>query len=171
VFTLSEDSPLRVRTLTAISTKTMKAGDTFRATLAAAIADGDWTVAAEGAEVTGVVQDADPGGRVKGRASLTIALRTLELADGSVIDLDTSSYTVVAKSGVKKDAARIGIGTAAGAGVGAIVGGKKGAAIGAAVGGGGTTGATLATRGSPAAIGAGRAITFRLKAPVRVVKK
>ncbi len=154
-----------------MTTRTAKEGDTFRAYLTAPIVDGDWTVASEGAEIVGIVQEADPGGRVKGRASLTVSLRSLELADGSVVQLRTSSYGVEAKSGVKKDAAKIGIGTAAGAGVGAIVGGKKGAAVGAVVGGGGATGATLATRGDPAVIRAGTAITFRLKEPITITKK
>lgn len=170
-FTLAEDRPLRIKTFTEVTTRTAKPGDTFRAYLTAPITDGDWTVAAEGAEVVGVVQEADPGGRVKGRASLTVSLQSLELADGSVIDLRTSSYGVVAKSGAKKDAAKIGIGTAAGAGVGAIVGGKKGAAVGAVVGGGGATGVTLATRGDPAVIRPGAIITFRLREPVTVVRR
>jgi hypothetical protein len=157
--------------MTEVTTKTAKEGDTFRAYLTAPIVDGDWTVAPEGAEVVGVVQEADPGGRVKGRASLTVSLQSLALADGSVVPLRTSSYGVEAESGVKKDAARIGIGTAAGAGVGAIVGGKKGAAVGAAVGGGGAAGATLATRGDPAVIKAGTTITFRLREPVTITKK
>jgi hypothetical protein len=170
-FTLAEDHALRVKTFTEVTTKTAKAGDTFRAFLAAPITDGDWTIAAEGAEVVGVVQDADPGGRVKGRASLTVSLQSLELADGSHLDLRTSSYGVEAKSGAKKDAAKIGIGTVAGAGVGAVVGGKKGAAVGAVVGGGTATGVTLATRGTPAVIRAGAVITFRLREPVTVVRK
>lgn len=170
-FTLAEDRPLEVKTVTEVSTKTAKPGDTFRAFLTGPISDGDWTIAPEGAEIVGVVQASDPGGRVKGLASLTVTLQSLQLADGSVVQLKTSSYSKTAKSGAKKDAAKIGIGTAAGAGVGAIVGGGKGAAIGAAVGGGGAAGATLATRGSPAVIAPGAAITFRLKEPVTVTKK
>ncbi len=170
-FTLADDRPLRVKTFTEVTTKTAKAGDTFRAFLTAPITDGDWVVAAEGAEVIGVVQEADPGGRVKGRASLTVSLQSLELTDGTRVNLRTSSYGVEAKSGAKKDAAKIGIGTVAGAGVGAVVGGKKGAAVGAVVGGGTATGVTLATRGTPAVIRAGTIITFRLREPVVVNKK
>jgi len=169
-FTLAAGTALKVRTTTEVSTKDVKAGDTFSATLASPIVDGDWAIAGEGAKVTGVVVDADEGGRVKGVASLTVALQTLELSNGKTIDLSTSSYGVKSKSEAKKDAATIGIGAAAGAGVGAIVGGGKGAAVGAAVGGGGAAGVKMATRGKPAAIGAGATITFKLKEPVTVTK-
>ena len=148
----------------------MKAGDTFTGTLVSPIVDGDWAIAGEGAKVTGIVVDADEGGRVKGVASLAVALQALELSNGTTIDLSTSSYGVQAKSEAKKDAATIGIGAAAGAGVGAIIGGKKGAAVGAAVGGGGAAGVKMATRGQPAVIRAGATITFRLKEPVTVSK-
>ena len=169
-FTLEPGTALRVRTASALSTKTLKPGDSFTATLVSPITDGDWAIAAEGAKVTGVVVDADEGGRVKGVASLSVALQRLELSNGNTIDISTSSYGVEAKSEAKKDAATIGIGAAAGAGVGAIVGGKKGAAIGAAVGGGGAAGIKMATRGAPAVIGAGRTITFKLKEAVTVTK-
>jgi hypothetical protein len=159
-----------VTTATALSSKDVKAGDTFTATLASPIVDGDWAIAAEGAKVTGVVVDADEGGRVKGVASLSVTLQALELSSGKTIELATSSFGVEAKSEAKKDAATIGVGAAAGAGIGAIVGGGKGAAIGAAVGGGGAAGVKMATRGKPAVIGAGRTITFKLKEPVTVTK-
>jgi len=170
-FTLEAGRALTVRTESAISTKTAKPGDTFRAALTDAIVDKDWAIAADGATVTGVVVNADPGGRVKGRALLVVALQSLELSDGSVIDIATSSYTIQAKSGVRRDAAKMAMGTAAGAGVGAIVGGKMGAAVGAAVGGGGATGVTLATRGDAAAIRAGAVITFRVEEPVEITRK
>jgi len=159
-----------VRTTTALSTKDVKAGDSFNATLASPIVDGDWAIAGAGAKVTGVVVNADEGGRVKGVASLAVALQTLELSNGTTIDISTSSYGVQAKSEAKKDAATIGIGAAAGAGVGAIIGGGKGAAVGAAVGGGGAAGVKMATRGKPAQIAAGATISVKLKEPVTVTK-
>ncbi|RPJ64393.1 MAG: hypothetical protein EHM24_23030 [Acidobacteria bacterium] len=169
-FTLEAGTALRVRTTTALSTKDVKAGDSFNATLASPIVDGDWAIAGAGAKVTGVVVNADEGGRVKGVASLAVALQTLELSNGTTIDISTSSYGVQAKSEAKKDAATIGIGAAAGAGVGAIIGGGKGAAVGAAVGGGGAAGVKMATRGKPAQIAAGATISVKLKEPVTVTK-
>ena len=50
--------------------------------LAEPITDGDWVIAKKGARVEGVIVDSDPGARVKGVASITVALDSLTLADG-----------------------------------------------------------------------------------------
>ena len=141
------------------------------ASLARAIVDDDWVIAKRGAQVEGVVVNSDPGGRVKGRASLTVKLRSLQLSDGRAVDLSSSSYTKVAKGTKKKDALKIGIGAGIGAAIGAIAGGGKGAAIGAGAGGGAGTGYVLATRGDPAVIPSESPLTFRLQSPITVTKR
>jgi len=171
VFTLAAGAPVTIFTAKTLSTKTDKDGERFVASLARPIVDDDWVVAKRGAQVEGVVVNSDPGGRVKGRASMTVRLRSLQLADGSTIDLSTSSYTKVAKGTKKKDALKIGIGAGIGAAIGAIAGGGKGAAIGAGAGGGAGTGYVLATRGDPAVIPSESQLTFRLQAPVTVTKR
>src|SRR5262249_29915937 len=93
VFTLSPSTPLSVYTTTELSTKTSRAGDTFTGTLARPIVDKDWVVAKEGAPVEGVVLSSDPGGRVKGVASISVALRRLTLADGRHVEISTSAFT------------------------------------------------------------------------------
>lgn len=169
-YTLAAGRQISVFTTRPLSTKTSKAGDSFVGTLASAIVDDDWVIARKGATVEGVVSNSDPGGKVKGVASLTLVAKRLELADGRKIDLSTSSFTKKAKATKKKDALKIGGGAAGGALIGAIIGGKKGAAIGAGVGGGAGTAAVLTTRGDPAAIPAEAQVTFRLRSPVTVVK-
>ncbi len=171
VFTLRAGAPISVYTARELSTKTAKDGDRFTASLARPIVDGDWVIAKRGATVEGVVVNSDPGGRIKGRASMTIKLSRLQLADGRMVDLSTSSYTKEAKSTKKKDAAKIGVGAGLGAAIGAIAGGGKGAAIGAAAGGGAGTGLVLATRGDPAVIPSESLLTFRLQSPVTVAKR
>src|SRR5262245_14608240 len=104
VFTIRAGAPITIYTAKDLSTKTAKDGDLFTASLARPIVDGDWVIAKKGALVQGVVVNSDPGGRVKGRASMTVKLRNLQLADGRTLDLPTSSYTKVAKSTKKKDA-------------------------------------------------------------------
>jgi len=146
-------------------------GEPFQASLANDLADGDWVVARKGASVTGVISDSDPGGRVKGVASITLQLKKLMLADGREVSISTTAYGAEAKSSKKKDAARIGIGAGIGAAVGAIAGGGKGAAIGAGVGGAAGTGATLAKRGDPAAIPSETPIRFELTAPLEIVEQ
>ncbi|HEY8461413.1 MAG TPA: hypothetical protein VIM99_13580 [Blastocatellia bacterium] len=171
VFTIPAGTPISVYTATTLSTKNDKDGDRFTASLARPIVDRDWVIAKRGATVEGVIVNSDPGGRVKGRASLTVKLRSLQLADGRTVDLSTDSYTKEAKSSKKKDAAKIGIGAGIGAAIGAIAGGGKGAAIGAGIGGGAGTGVVMATRGDPAEIPSESQLTFRLKEPVTVTKR
>ena len=81
-FTLRQGTPLSVFTTSTISTSANKAGEAFSAVLAQSIVDGDWVIAKQGARVEGVVVESDPGGKVKGVASMTLALRRLTLADG-----------------------------------------------------------------------------------------
>lgn len=170
-FTLDEGRAISAWTSTDLSTKKNQAGDTFVASLASPIVDKDWVIAPKGARVEGVVVNSDPGGRVKGVASITVKLTSLTLADGRVIDLTTSSYARQAKTTKKKDAAKVGIGAGVGAAIGAIAGGGKGAAIGAGVGGAAGTGAVLATRGDAAVIAGESQISVKLTAPVTITKK
>jgi hypothetical protein len=167
--TVPEGTSLRVRTDSTLSTKTAQEGQTFSATLAQALVVDGVTVAPRGARVTGRVTESDAGGRVQGRARLTVALTSLETSRGSVA-LDTGSFVQAARSTKKKDAAKVGIGAGIGAAIGAIAGGGKGAAVGAAAGGGAGTGAVLATRGEAAEIPAETLLTFKLQAPVKVAR-
>jgi len=171
VFTIRPGASITVFTAKELSTKNAKDGDVFTASLARPIVDRDWVIAKKGATVQGVVVNSDPGGRVKGRASMTVKLRSLQLADGRTVDLSTSSYTKEAKGTKKKDAMKIGIGAGIGAAIGAIAGGGKGAAIGAGAGGGAGTGLVLATRGDPAVIPSESQLTFRLQGPITVTKR
>lgn len=171
VHTINSGTPLSVWTTSSISTKTAKAGDRFTATLANSIVDGDWVVAKKGATVEGTVIDSDPGGKVKGLASLSLKLDRLTLADGRTVSLETSRLTREAKSTKKKDAVKVGIGAGIGAAIGAIAGGGKGAAIGAGAGGAAGGGYVLATRGDPAVIPGESQLSFRLTSPVKITKR
>src|SRR5262249_6903979 len=170
-FTLASGRALGVITTSSLSTKSNKTGEPFVANLANAIVDGDWTIARKGAEVEGVIANSDPGGRVKGVASISVKLTRLTLADGRKIRISTSAYVVHEKTTKKKDAAKIGIGAGAGAIIGAIAGGGKGAAIGAGVGGGAGTAVVLATRGDPAVIPGESRVSFRLASPVTITER
>jgi len=87
-----------VFTSSTLSTKSNASGDAFNAVLAKAIVSDDWVIAKHGARVDGIIVDSDPGGRVKGVASMTVTLRRLTLADGRTIDLDTNTVIQEAKS-------------------------------------------------------------------------
>jgi hypothetical protein len=168
---LASGTAISVFTERDLSTKSASDGQEFSASLARNITSGDWVIAKRGARVEGVVVNSDPGGKVKGRASISVRLKSLTLADGRTISLSTSTYAKEAKGTKKKDAAKVGIGAGIGAAIGAIAGGGKGAAIGAGVGGGAGTGMVLATRGDPAVIPAESQLTFRLAAPVTITRR
>jgi hypothetical protein len=160
-----------VFTTSTISTKSNKSGEAFNAVLAKAIVDDTGVIAKQGARVEGVIVDSDPGGRVKGVASMTLTLRRLQLADGRMVDLDTSAIVQDAKATKGKDAAKVGIGAGIGAAIGAIAGGGSGAAIGAAVGGGAGAASSLATRGEQVEFPGESELRFTLSSPVTVTEQ
>jgi len=164
--TLPAGSPVEVRTTSTISSKTHAAGTMFTATLERALTSNGRVLAPVGARVEGVVATVNPGGRVKGRASLSLRLNSIGAADGRTIACRTNAWGTQAKATKKKDAMKVGIGAGIGAAIGAIAGGGKGAAIGAGAGGGAGTGVVLATHGDPALVPAESRIRFTLAAPV-----
>ena len=168
--TFTAGTPIAIRTMTTLSTKTVQAGETFASSLEQPLVDGTWVIAPKGADVRGKVVESDPGGRVKGTARLAIRLTQLETADGQRIDIDSSVYAVQAKSSKKKDAVKVGIGSAIGAAIGAVAGGGGGAAKGAAVGAGAGGGAVVATRGDPAVIQGESVVRFKLRNDVTIAE-
>lgn len=165
-FTAPAGRPIRVRTMAALSTQTARPGAVFQGVLTEALTAGGGVIAPRGATVSGVVASADPGGRVKGVASIAVRLTRLELADGRSVDIATSTVARKAAATKKKDALKVGIGSGIGAAIGAIAGGGKGAAIGAGSGAGAGTGVVLATRGDAAVIPSESVLTFTLRKPV-----
>jgi hypothetical protein len=168
--TLPAGTAIKVRTTSTLSTKSATSGEAFMASLEEPIVDGTWVIAPKGATVHGVVAESDPGGRVKGVASLAIRLTKLETADGRTVDIATSTFATEAKDTKKKDAVKVGIASGIGAAIGAIAGGGKGAAIGAGAGAGAGTGAVLATHGDPAVIPSESVVNFKLREPVTIMK-
>ena len=155
---------LTIRTTRELTTKTAKTGDAFSAILEEPIEVDGWVVAGPGARVDGRVVEADKGGRIKGKASLSIELTSLSIADGRKVEIVTSPVSNEAAANRKKDAAKVGVAAGAGAAVGAIAGGGSGAAIGALVGGG----AGAAMRGEDAIIAAETVVSFELRSPVTI---
>jgi hypothetical protein len=130
----------------AVGTGSSDPGAEFSALLADPVVIGGRTVLEKGTPVVGSVVNVERAGRVKGRATLTLALTSV-VRDGKTIPIHTRTYVGVAKSSRKRDVAVIGGAAEVGAVIGAIAGGGKDAAAGAAIGGAGGTGTVLATRG------------------------
>ena len=119
-----------------------------------------------GSTVSGNVASVTPAGKVKGVASIGIRFNRITARGDNHSIL--SDFVLTAPSSKKKDAAKIGIGAAAGAVIGAIAGGGKGAAIGAAVGGGAGTGYVMMTAGEEIEIKQGAPITTTLDRALEV---
>jgi hypothetical protein len=169
--TIPEGTSISVRINSTLSTETSKDGERFTGTLDSPIVVDEMVIAEKGARVEGRVAESTPSGRVKGKAELAVVLTSLATSDGQVVAIKTDNFVRQGESSVKSDAAKVGIGAAAGAALGAIFGGGKGAAIGAASGGAAGTGVVLATRGKPAIIAVETRIPFRLASAVTVTEK
>ena len=168
-FTLPSGTVIPVRTTSELSTSKLKNGSVFEALLEKDLVADGTVLAKEGTNVTCIVTSSDPGGRVKGVASLSVALRSIAGVGGNAIAVKTDSYTQEAGSTKKKDTVRTGIATGVGAAIGAIAGGGKGAAIGAGAGAAAGVGTTMATRGEAAVIPTETLIEFHLSTPATVV--
>jgi hypothetical protein len=106
--TLEPGMALHVRTTNTLSTASVQSGEAFAATLEEPIVDGTWVIAVKGSTVRGVIAHADPGGKVKGTASLSVRLTQIQTADGQNIDISTNQYGVQARSSQKKTLKRLG---------------------------------------------------------------
>jgi hypothetical protein len=170
-FTLPAGTVIPVRTTAEISTSKVKNGSVFEAILEEDIVTDGTTLAKAGALVTCIVVDSDPGGRVKGVASLSVAAKSIAGVGGNTLTVKTDSVSSEAKNTKKKDTVRTGIATGAGAIIGGIAGGGKGAAIGAGAGAAAGVGTAMATRGAAAVIPSETLIQFTLSAPATMVMR
>jgi hypothetical protein len=167
-YTLPAGTTFSVRLPREVSTKGSATGATFDGLLEYDLKSGETVLAKAGTRVNGVVVESDPGGRVKGVASITIGVRSIVGVKGASIAVTTDSQTADAQSTKKKDAVRTGVATGVGALIGGIAGGGKGAAIGAGVGAGAGVGTNMATKGDPAVFPAESLLEFKTQAPVTV---
>lgn len=160
--TVPAGTHLEVKLESALASDSNQTRDPVRGTLTDAVSVDGVEVWPVGSVVTGVVSEAQPSGKVKGRASLGVHFE--QVADSSV-DAEISREAPGTKA---DDATKIGVGAAAGALVGALVGGGKGAAAGAAVGGGAGTAVVLSTAGEEVRFPAGSVMRVRLRVPADV---
>jgi hypothetical protein len=165
--TLPEGATLPLVLDTAMSSATSRSGDIVVARLAEDVRVGEKVVVPSGSEVRGRVTAAVPSGRVKTRARLAFDFDTLVL-EGKEHPIGTGPIDITAADTHKKDAVTIGIGTGAGAIVGAVVDGKKGAGIGALIGGAAGTGVVLTDTGKEIRLGTGSRVTVRLTREARL---
>jgi hypothetical protein len=158
---IASGTRLKVSLIDALSSDTSSAGDRFLVSLAESVAVDGTTVLERGTMIRGRVIGVQGSGRVKGRASIRLALTDIMQGSTSV-PITTETFSATAESSTTRDAEIIAGGAGVGAVIGAIAGGGKGAGIGALVGGGGGTGVVLATKGKEIHFGPETRLNFTL---------
>jgi hypothetical protein len=158
---------LKVLLIDGLSTDASSAGDRFQASLAEPVVVGGSTVLPKGTKVWGHVVGVEDSGRVKGRASIRLALN--DIAQGNrMVPITTDTFAATAEASTTRDAEIIAGGAAVGAVIGAVAGGAKGAGVGAVTGGGAGTGVVLATKGKEIRYPAETRLSFTLANPVQM---
>ena len=167
-FTVPAGTTLDVRLQSAVASDSSRTGDPVEATLTRAIVVDGTEVMPEGSTVRGEVASVDPGGKVNGRANVTLRFSSVAVAGRDEQYPIATHVSWLAPTTKAKDTAKIAVPAGAGAIIGGIVGGKKGAAIGAAIGGGGGAAVVLTTRGPQIRLDRGTALSLPLEQGVEV---
>jgi hypothetical protein len=158
---------LKVSLIDALNTDTNSTGDRFMASLAESVVIDGNTVLEKGTKVRGYVIEVQDSGRVKGLASIRLALTDI-MQGTRMVAITTETFAATADSSQTRDAEIIAGGAGVGAVIGAIAGGKKGAAIGAVTGGGAGTGVVLGTKGKEIHYGPETRLNFTLTNSVEI---
>lgn len=166
---IDQGTQLTIRLIDPIDSEKNQTGDTFHATLNAALSsDGEEAVPA-GVEIVGHLVEVKSAGKFAGQSSVSMQLDKLS-AGGKTYDLQTDQYKKEGSSRGKNTAAKVGGGAILGGIIGAIAGGGKGAAIGTAAGAGAGGGVQAATKSQQIKFPSETVLTFTLQEPIEVVQ-
>ena len=163
---LARGTEIRVRLIDSIDSETNRVGQDFDASLDEPLTIGNDVVAAKGARAVVRLVDAEDSGKIRGRTSLTLQLRSVVI-DGKTVEINSSDVSQESGSrGARtaKSAAAVG---ALGAIIGGIAGGGKGAAIGAAAGAGAGAGAQVLLDPQRVKVPSETVLTFLTEKPAR----
>lgn len=153
---------LRVRLDHSIGTDRNRPGDPFTGSLSEPIKVSGETVIPAGARVNGVVGNAAPSGRLRGRAALSLTLGRMEW-NGRSYPLETTAFPRLSAAHKKRNWAFIGGGSGTGALIGGLASGGAGALIGSGAGAAaGTAGAAITGR-HQVRLPAESLVSFRLR--------
>jgi hypothetical protein len=166
---IDQGTQVTVRLIDPIDSEKNQAGDTFHATLNAALtSDGEEAVPA-GVELTGHLVDVKSASKFAGQSVVVLQLDRLSYG-GKTYGLETDQYRKEGKSRGKNTAEKVGGGAILGGIIGAIAGGGKGAAIGTAAGAGAGGAAQAASKSQQIKLPSETVLNFVLQAPIEVVK-
>lgn len=168
--TVPAGTTLAVRLDQTLGTDRNRPGDRFSGVLAAPVKAGDGVAVPKGALVSGIVRDAAPSGRLKGRALISLAVDRVEW-NGHSYRVDTGAVARASGGHKRRNWTLIGGGSGVGALIGGIASGGTGALMGAGAGAAaGTVGAAFTGR-KQVRIPAETVLTFRLREPFTVPRK
>jgi hypothetical protein len=166
---IDQGTQITVRLIDPIDSEKNQTGDTFHATLNAAItSDGQEAVPA-GTELTGHLVSVKSAGKFAGQSEVVLQLDKIK-SGGQTYDLQTDQYKKTGSSRGKNTAEKVGGGAVIGSIIGAIAGGGKGAAIGGAAGAGVGGGVQAATKGQQIKLPSETVLSFTLQAPFTVTQ-
>jgi hypothetical protein len=165
--TVPDATPLHVTLDQGLSSDQSRPGDHFEATISQPVVIDNATILPQGTRVDGLVVDAHPSGRLRGRARLQLALQSIEL-DGKTYAITTSHSQRQGGDHKKRNWAWIAGGAGGGALIGAVAGGGKGALIGGPLGAGAGTAVAYFTGKKDIHLSPETPLTFRLAEPVTI---
>ena len=166
---IDQGTQIAIRLIDPIDSEKNQSGDTFHATLNAALtSDGEQAVPA-GADVIGHLVEVKSAGKFAGQSDVVLQLDSLS-AGGKTYSLQTDQYRKQGSSRGKNTAEKVGGGAILGGIIGALAGGGKGAAIGTAAGAGVGGGAQAASKSQQIKLPSETVLNFTLQAPITVVQ-
>ena len=173
-FTVPSGTHLDLTINSELSSRKNKPGDTFTAKVATDVRDAAGTIViSEGSTVNGSIVAVKPAPNRRTPGTLTLALTTIE-SNGKTFPIRATIDSVQGKEYRKQaingnDAAKVGVGAAAGAAVGQIISkNTKGTVIGAVVGGIAVAGVAAETKDMDIVIPDGSHIIVTITEPLKV---
>jgi hypothetical protein len=160
-------TPVRVQMIDGVDSSVNRAGEIFRASLAAPIVVDNQIVVPAGTDVYVKLTNAKSAGHMTGQSTLALELARIEF-QGKSYALSSSDYTQTGSSRGKRTAETVGGGAVLGTLLGAVIGGGKGAAIGAATGAGAGGVVQGVTKGQQVKIPSETKLDFTLDQPVEI---
>lgn len=170
IATVPAGTPISVELLDGLSSNRNHEGDTFRARISSSVTSDGEVVIPANSEVTGVVTQAVPLGRVGGQAKLAIRLTDLVLPSGRTVPI-AATYAKVGRNETRKDAATIGGAAAGGAILGRVIDKhhrSKGTVLGAIIGAAAGTAVASKTPGEEVVLADGSVLELQLADSVEV---
>jgi len=165
--TVPSGTLVAVRMIDSVDSGTAQPGETFKASLDAAIVIDGETVFPEGSDVILKLASVQSAGRVRGTSELQLQLDRIFLGRKSYL-VESSKYVSTGASQGARTAKTATLGAAIGAAIGAIKGGGKGAVIGGATGAGAGVGVEAIRKGEQVRVDSETRLDFRLEDSVEV---